>query len=575
MLRLIVLSVLFSILSQTQLFSIESASTPFISGDFFSQYTLLAALIFCASLILNVCAIIIIIKQNKSKKTLIEKSNILNDILLNVPHYIFWKDVSGIYRGCSKSFAEITGLNSPEAIIGKTDNELPWRNDDRLSYIKMDKAVVSGGKPIINIEEPLRSSDGSISTILISKIPLKTSSGKITGVLGLALDITERKNLEQQLNQSEKMDILAQLSGGIAHDFNNMLGGIMGNADMLLTQLPQNSPYKDYVNLIIDGSEKASELVGKLMAFSRKTDSAKVKTDLNDSLKDISTTLSRISRNNIAINTNFKSNDPYILADSPSLQSVLLNICVNSKEAMPEGGNISISTENVFLDETYIKTCVHKVTPGDYIEVDISDTGSGIDKNIIDKIFDPFFSTKTDSNHQGLGLSTVFGNVKNLNGTINVFSEKGKGTSFRIYFPVLKTDSPKFSAENDNLIYGNDCLLLIDDEDIIRKTAYEQLLYLGYSTLMSDEGLRGINIYRAEKNRIAAVILDLIMPNQNGIDVYKKLLEINPEVKVLFTSGFSRDASLDELLMSKNTGFIKKPFRLSPLSKAIAKLLQK
>lgn len=218
---------------------------------------------------------------------------------------------------------------------------------------------------------------------------------------------------------------------------------------------------------------------------------------------------------------------------------------------------------------------VSKVAPGDYIEVDISDTGSGIDKNIIDKIFDPFFSTKSDSNHQGLGLSTVFGNVKNLNGTINVFSEKGKGTSFRIYFPVLKTDTIKFSAENDSLIYGNDCLLLIDDEDIIRKTAYEQLLYLGYSTLMSDEGLRGINIYRAEKHRIAAVILDLIMPNQNGIDVYKKLLEINPEVKVLFTSGFSRDASLDELLMSKNTGFIKKPFRLAPLSKAIAKLLQK
>lgn len=573
MLRSIVFSVIFFIISQTPLFSIENPS-PFKSGNFFSQNTSLAALIFCASLILNACAIIFILKQKKSEKTLIEKTNILNDILLNVPHYIFWKDVSGIYRGCSKSFAEITGLKSPELIIGKTDNELPWRNDDRLAYIKMDEAVVTSGKPIINIEEPLRSSDGNISTILISKIPLKTSSGKITGVLGLALDITERKNLEQQLNQSEKMDILAQLSGGIAHDFNNMLGGIMGNADMLLTQLPQNSPYKDYVNLIIDGSEKASELVGKLMAFSRKTDSAKIKTDLNDSLKDISTTLSRISKNNIAINTNFKSNDPYVLADSPSLQSILLNICVNSKEAMPEGGNITISTENVFLDETYIKTCVHKVTPGDYIEVDISDTGSGIDKKIIDKIFDPFFSTKTDSNHQGLGLSTVFGNVKNLNGTINVFSEKGKGTSFRIYFPVLKTDVGKISAEADNLIYGNDCLLLIDDEDIIRKTAYEQLLYLGYSTLMSDEGLRGINIYRAEKNRIAAVILDLIMPNQNGIDVYKKLLEINPEVKVLFTSGFSRDASLDELLMSKNTGFIKKPFRLPPLSKAIAKLLQ-
>ena len=574
MLTLIIYSALLSILSQSQLLAVQSDS-PVSAGDFFSQNISLIILFFCASLILNVCAIIIIIKQKKSEKTLIEKSNILNDILLNVPHYIFWKDVSGIYRGCSKSFAEITGLESPESIIGKTDNELPWRNDDRLAYIKMDEAVITVGKPIINIEEPLRSSDGNISTILISKIPLKTSTGKITGVLGLALDITERKNLEQQLNQSEKMDILAQLSGGIAHDFNNMLGGIMGNADMLLTQLPQNSPYKDYVNLIIDGSEKASELVGKLMAFSRKTDSAKIKTDLNDSLKDISTTLSRISKSNITISTNFKSNTPFILADSPSLQSIFLNICVNSKEAMPEGGNISISTENVYLDETYIKTCVSKVAPGDYIEVDISDTGSGIDKNIIDKIFDPFFSTKSDSNHQGLGLSTVFGNVKNLNGTINVFSEKGKGTSFRIYFPVLKTDTIKFSAENDSLIYGNDCLLLIDDEDIIRKTAYEQLLYLGYSTLMSDEGLRGINIYRAEKHRIAAVILDLIMPNQNGIDVYKKLLEINPEVKVLFTSGFSRDASLDEFLMSKNTGFIKKPFRLAPLSKAIAKLLQK
>jgi len=574
MLTLIIYSALLSILSQSQLLAVQSDS-PVSAGDFFYQNISLIILFFCASLILNVCAIIIIIKQKKSEKTLIEKSNILNDILLNVPHYIFWKDVSGIYRGCSKSFAEITGLESPESIIGKTDNELPWRNDDRLAYIKMDEAVITVGKPIINIEEPLRSSDGNISTILISKIPLKTSTGKITGVLGLALDITERKNLEQQLNQSEKMDILAQLSGGIAHDFNNMLGGIMGNADMLLTQLPQNSPYKDYVNLIIDGSEKASELVGKLMAFSRKTDSAKIKTDLNDSLKDISTTLSRISKSNITISTNFKSNTPFILADSPSLQSIFLNICVNSKEAMPEGGSISISTENVYLDETYIKTCVNKVAPGDYIEVDISDTGSGIDKNIIDKIFDPFFSTKSDSNHQGLGLSTVFGNVKNLNGTINVFSEKGKGTSFRIYFPVLKTDTSKFSAENDSLIYGNDCLLLIDDEDIIRKTAYEQLLYLGYSTLMSDEGLRGINIYRAEKHRISAVILDLIMPNQNGIDVYKKLLEINPEVKVLFTSGFSRDASLDEFLMSKNTGFIKKPFRLAPLSKAIAKLLQK
>ncbi len=571
---ILLISALLSVFSQTQLLAIQS-DFPVSAGDFFSQNISLIVLFFCASLILNVCTIIIIIKQKKSERTLIEKTNILNDILLNVPHYIFWKDVSGIYRGCSKSFAEITGLDSPESIIGKTDNELPWRNDDRLAYIKMDEAVITVGKPIINIEEPLRSSDGNISTILISKIPLKTSTGKITGVLGLALDITERKNLEQQLNQSEKMDILAQLSGGIAHDFNNMLGGIMGNADMLLTQLPQNSPYKDYVNLIIDGSEKASELVGKLMAFSRKTDSAKIKTDLNDSLKDISTTLSRISKSNIAISTNFKSNTPFILADSPSLQSIFLNICVNSKEAMTEGGSISISTENVYLDETYIKTCVNKVTPGDYIEVDISDTGSGIDKNIIDKIFDPFFSTKSDFNHQGLGLSTVFGNVKNLNGTINVFSEKGKGSSFRIYFPVLKTDTSKFSAENDSLIYGNDCLLLIDDEDIIRKTAYEQLLYLGYSTLMSDEGLRGINIYRAEKHRIAAVILDLIMPNQNGIDVYKKLLEINPEVKVLFTSGFSRDASLDEYLMSKNTGFIKKPFRLAPLSKAIAKLLQK
>ncbi|MBP8083517.1 MAG: response regulator, partial [Spirochaetes bacterium] len=310
-------------------------------------------------------------------------------------------------------------------------------------------------------------------------------------------------------------------------------------------------------------------------AFSRKTDSTKIKIDLNDSLKDISTTLSRISKNNITINTNFKSTEPYILADSPSLQSIFLNVSVNSKEAMPDGGSISISTENVFLDDTFIKTCIHKVPAGDYIEIDISDTGSGIDKNIIDKIFDPFFSTKTDANHQGLGLSTVFGNVKNLNGTINIFSEKEKGTSFRIYFPVLRTDAAKLTIENENLIYGNSCLLLIDDEDIIRKTAYEQLMYLGYSTLMADEGLRGINIYRSEKDRIAAVILDIIMPNQNGIDVYKKLIEINPDVKVLFTSGFSRDASLDEFLMLNNTGFIKKPFRLAPLSKAIAKLIQK
>ena len=572
MIKLLFYSAILLIVTLTKLRAVELSSLFLIDGIpsrnflFIFFFFTLSAIFFAGSFIMTY-------KQRKTK-VISDKNNILNDILLNVPHYIFWKDLSGVYRGCSKAFAEAAGLDSPEAIIGKTDYALPWRNEDRIAYIKMDEAVISSGKPIINIEEPVRRSDGNISTILISKIPLKNSSGKISGVLGLALDITERKNLEQQINQSEKMDILAQLSGGIAHDFNNMLGGIMGNADMLLTQLPQNSPYKDYVNLIIDGSEKASELVGKLMAFSRKTDSAKIKIDLNDSLKDISTTLSRISRSNIKINTNFKSNEPFILADSPSLQSIFLNISVNSKEAMPDGGNVTISTENVYLDETYIKTCIHKVTPGDYIEVDISDTGSGIDKNIMDNIFDPFFSTKTETNHQGLGLSTVFGNVKNLKGTMNIFSEKGKGTSFRIYFPVLKTDTKKIYAESDNLIYGNNCLLLIDDEDLIRKTAYEQLMYLGYSTLMADEGLRGINIYRAEKDRIAAVILDLIMPNQSGIDVYKKLIEINPDVKVLFTSGFSKDASLDELLTSKNTGFIKKPFRLAPLSKAIAGLLQ-
>ena len=541
----------------------------------------LAAFVVIAAAVFTIGAIgasILLIKMRKVKMQSDKLNIILNNIMSNVPHYIFWKTGSGVYEGCNANFAAVCGFSSPEEILGKTDDDLPWNEEERKFYRKIDLRVMQTGEPVVNVEEPLRDKNGKISVIVTSKYPLKDKNEKMPGVLGLSLDISDRKNLELQLYQAQKMDLFSQLAGGIAHDFNNVLGGILGNADILINQLPQKSPYRDFVNMIIDGSEKASALVVKLISISRKSDFVRSRINAAEVIEDVSKMTARLFKNEkiafkTGLNTLKSIDDYYFSADGGSVQNMIISLVVNSIESMPEGGSVVLSTDKVYLDKPFLKTCVYETFPGEYIEIDVTDNGSGISPDDIKKIFEPFFTTKNRSTHFGLGLSTVYENMRNHGGTISVFSEEGKGTSVHLYFPAEAADSVVLTVKNDKIIFGQNCVLLIDDDDLIRKTAYEQLQYLGYTVLLADNGQRGINIYRTEKDRIAAVILDLIMPNQDGLEVFEKLKEISPDIKVLFTSGFGDDTVKIPQENSANTGFIKKPFRLAELSRSISELM--
>lgn len=383
-----------------------------------------------------------------------------------------------------------------------------------------------------------------------------------TAVLGNVVDITQRKRLEMQLLESQKMESIGTLAGGIAHDFNNLLGGILGYASLMLSDMSREHPYYDDIYTIAETAKKAADLTNRLLAFARGGKYQVTAVDNNRIVQDVVAILSRTIDRSIAIETHLVKNLWLIKGDSQQIHQAFLNICLNAVDAMPGGGKLTLATANVILDESFAQSQLG-TTPGDYVRVTISDTGIGMDEKTKSRIFEPFFTTKPAQAAKGLGLSMVYGIVKNHEGTVIVDSILGKGTKFTLYFPRYKNEDiqtnppPEAVQEKETAEAG---ILLIDDEAVIRRVARRMVEKGGYQVTVAHDGKEGVAKYKESPEAFDLVMLDLIMPEMNGVETAEHLREIDSDVKILFMSGYGLHDH-PELSRSDEHDFIQKPFQ--------------
>jgi PAS domain S-box-containing protein len=383
-------------------------------------------------------------------------------------------------------------------------------------------------------------------------------------------DITERKRMEYQLQQAQKMESIGTLAGGISHEFNNLLMGIQGWASLMLIDTDPSHPHYEYIEGIERIIKNAAELTKQLLDFARTRKYELKPTDLNEIIKNQNIIFGR-TRKEINIRDKYEENLWVSEVDQSQIKQTLLNLYINAWQAMPGGGDLFIQTENVILDEDYVRP--YKVAPGKYVKISVADTGVGMDEKTQKRIFDPFYTTKEIGMGTGLGLATAYGVINNHGGFINVFSEKGEGTTFDIYLPASEKEIIEDKKLIEELLKGDETVLLVDDEDMIIDVSERLLGKLGYKVLIAGSGNDAIEIYKAKKDDIDMVILDITMHDMNGGDIYDKLKEINSAIKVLLSSGYSINGQATKILERGCDGFLQKPFNIKDLSLKIREIL--
>jgi nitrogen-specific signal transduction histidine kinase/CheY-like chemotaxis protein len=383
-------------------------------------------------------------------------------------------------------------------------------------------------------------------------------------------DITEQNRLEAKLQQAQKMEAIGTLAGGIAHDFNNLMMAILGNVSLML--LTTDSTHPDYFRLktIENQIKSGTKLTEQLLGYARKGKYYVQAININRLLTDALETFSR-TRKEIRLTFELAEDLLAVEADEGQIEQVVLNLYVNAADAMPRGGDLFLRTKNITHREITNKP--FNPLPGRYVLMQFSDTGAGIDKETQKRIFDPFFTTKEMGRGTGLGLASVYGIIKGHGGYIDVESEEHQGATFNIYLPASDKAVARKSEASTQFMLGDETILLVDDEKIVLQVNVEMLKSVGYSVLAAQGGDEAIKIFKENKNIIDLVVLDMVMPGMSGSEVYDKIKAINPNVKVLLSSGYSRDGQAKKILERGCDGFIQKPFNLKDLSLKIRKLL--
>jgi PAS domain S-box-containing protein len=402
------------------------------------------------------------------------------------------------------------------------------------------------------------------------------------GIIGVTRDISERKaselerrTLQDQLLQSQKMKAIGTLAGGIAHDFNNSLQAILGYTQILIFEKEETDPDLKLLRQIEKSAKRSSELTKQLLTFSRKMESRLRPLDLNQEVKQLEQMLERTIPKMIAIETQLSDNLKIINGDPVQIEQIIMNICINARDAMPDGGKLTIACRNTVLDQTYCNAHVG-ASPGEFVQLTISDTGDGIDPQTLEHIFEPFFTTKSAGEGTGLGLAMVYGIIKNHNGYVTCDSVPGRGTTFNVYFPIIR-DTELRSTDRYNRKRGPatgwETVLLVDDEDYLLELGNHLLTRFGYNVLTAPDGETAIQIYREHKQQIDLIILDLIMPGIGGKNCLDQILAMDPSARVIIASGYSVDDATRVELERKAKGYIKKPFEYTEILNMVRGLL--
>ena len=459
--------------------------------------------------------------------------------------------------------------------------ELPWWSHDAGERERIRQAAQAAGQGRrVRLETTHQDAAGTLYRIDFSLAPIQDEQQRIQYLIAEGRDVSEHRRAEaehlkvlEQLHHSQKMDAVGQLAGGIAHDFNNVLAGIMGAAELLLTDTLDPATREKYLRMILTASTRAAELIAKLLTFSRRNAKASTPVNLAEIVQEAATILSRTLDKRIRLTVVNLAEAPLVVGDDALLQNVFLNLGINASHAMPEGGELAFELLNLDLDATYCQASPFDLQPGPYVAIQVRDTGCGMPPEVQARIFEPFFTTKGPGQGTGLGLAAVYGAVQGHHGAITVYSEVGTGTVFHIYLPALGTASIRPVAKEQPLIQGSASILLIDDEELIRITGQKMLEDMGYRVATAGDGAQGLEAFLAAEGGFDLVILDMIMPVMGGREAFTRMRAAAPTVPVILSSGFSKDEDLQEMKGHGLAGFIRKPFRAAELSQLIAEVL--
>jgi CheY-like chemotaxis protein len=368
------------------------------------------------------------------------------------------------------------------------------------------------------------------------------------------------------------MDVIGQLAGGIAHDFNNMLTAILGSAELMALHIADHPAAMKLLGTIQQAASRSADLTGQLLAFSRKGQKNVVPVCVRSTIIDVISLLERTVDKNISLETRLTGSNSSVVGDPALLQNTLLNLGVNARDAMPEGGLITFATSNVILDADYCESSTFSITPGPYIEISVSDTGIGMTKDVIQHAFDPFFTTKEIGKGTGLGLAAVYGTITDHHGCISINSEPGIGTVFKLYLPVSDNKIEQNSGD-EVLIQGSGGILLVDDEEILRDVGQALLEAMGYTVYLAEDGEQALEVYAREHKNISLVILDMQMPRMGGKETLEQLKGKYSDIRVLISSGYHQDGTVEELKKIGAKGFLQKPYLRQELFKTVAEVI--
>lgn len=389
-------------------------------------------------------------------------------------------------------------------------------------------------------------------------------------LIAIIRDLTVMRELEDKLRQGQKLEALGQLAGGVAHDFNNMLAAILGSAEIIAVRSTDERIMR-YNNTIISAAERASQLTRKLLSFARKGKILSSPVDLHQLLRETVGLLERTIDPRVVLSLRLVAASAAVIGDPAQIQNALLNLCLNARDAMPQGGRLTLATAIVALDGEACRAGTFSLDAGEYVQITVTDTGTGIAATDLDRIFDPFFTTKEVGKGTGLGLASVYGTMVSHKGAVTVTSEPGRGTMFHLYFPCSVVHAVKAPCDQD-VPTGSGLVLVVDDEDMVRTAMVMQLEDLGYTPIPAGDVEAAETAYRAHHAELAAVLLDVVMPKASGVDVAARLRGIDPQVPIILVSGFPRNAVVKQLLDQGVAGFLQKPFRQAELAQAIARL---
>jgi len=438
---------------------------------------------------------------------------------------------------------------------------------ERRKELLGSRGIVEG------FEVEMRRKDGTRIWVSINSRVVRDAAGQVLYYDNTAEDITERRRLEAQVRQSQKMEAIGTLAGGIAHDFNNILSVLMGYASLLQIELNEDDPLQEYVEHIMASSQKAVNLTSSLLTFSRLQPVHLCPVDLNEAIRGTQKLLERLITDDIELKASLSTEDLVVMADTTQIDQILFNLASNARDAMPKGGTLTIETELVELDSDLV--AAHGLgEPGKYALLSVSDNGSGMDEHVKEHIFDPFFSTKETGKGTGLGLSTVYGIVKRHGGHINVYSEKGMGTTFRIYLPAISGIAEQEIVSGQQVRGGTETVLVADDDADVRRLIRDVLTKYGYRVLEAVDGEDAVEKFR-QAGKVDLLVIDSVMPGKNGREAYEAISRITPGMKVIFISGYTQDVVLEKGIEEGEFDFLSKPLGSNMLLRMVREVLDR